>query len=710
MPDNLSLAEIVAKLPSVERDEFLSDLTDDEAKGLEFDWRFWGRPNQFEPVHATLGDKWATWLILAGRGFGKTRAGAEFIRSRMCGSTPLARGMWRHAALIAETAADARDVMVADGKEGSEASGILPIHPKDFRPLYEVSKRRLTWPNGATATIFNATEPEQLRGPQFDGGWLDELCFVAGTLIASDVADIPIESIRPGMLVWTRRGLCRVINAGETNRRAEIWRLTTQSGNTIEGTEFHPIFVDGLFVPLSLVQPGGCVCLISSFGAEKNGTTTRITTKIGAEIFFIARSIKTLMDLFRRKLIFTTKTKTRKTTIYRIWSRFHEALTFLSMSRAASRHGIKKFVAETHRKMCGANASLNHCVALNAETSFNQSVCGQSSVAAIVPRPIFGGAIQNTTVIAVEKTNRREIVFNLEVERASEYFANGILVHNCKWRYAKDTWDNLQFGLRTGDHPQVIITTTPKPILLLKEILTDPTTVITRGSTLDNRANLAPRFLAAILRKYEGTRLGRQEINAEVLDDIEGALWKRSVIDALRIKLPELPELQRIVVAIDPATSSNDDSNETGLVVAGLAENGHAYVLDDCSGIYAPNDWASEAISLYHARRADRIIGERNNGGEMIENTIRMLDPNVSYKSVWASKGKFTRAEPVSALYEQGKVHHVGSFAILEDQMCSFQSDMNRKESGYSPDRMDALVWALTELMVDPQESRLLFG
>jgi phage terminase large subunit-like protein len=163
------------------------------------------------------------------------------------------------------------------------------------------------------------------------------------------------------------------------------------------------------------------------------------------------------------------------------------------------------------------------------------------------------------------------------------------------------------------------------------------------------------------------------------------------------------------VVAIDPATSSEDESNETGIIVAGLGADGDGYVLDDVSGIYAPLEWAREAISLYRARQADRVIAEVNNGGDMIENTLRMVDRNVSYGRVWASKGKFIRAEPVSSLYEQGRVHHVGTFTKLEDQICSFTVDFDRKAMGYSPDRMDALVWALTELMVEPDERRPLF-
>ncbi len=213
------------------------------------------------------------------------------------------------------------------------------------------------------------------------------------------------------------------------------------------------------------------------------------------------------------------------------------------------------------------------------------------------------------------------------------------------------------------------------------------------------------------MRKYGGTRLGRQELQAEMLEDMEGALWKRSHIEALRIQEYQLPPLNRIVVAIDPNASSEEDSNECGIICVGLGDDGCAYVLDDVSGVMAPNEWAATAIRLLRARRGDRIIAESNNGGEMVENTLRMLDSTVPFRAVWASRGKVTRAEPVSALYEQGRVRHVGAFRRLEDQMCAFTVDFDRKEMGYSPDRVDALVWAITELMIEGERStRLLLG
>jgi phage terminase large subunit-like protein len=261
----------------------------------------------------------------------------------------------------------------------------------------------------------------------------------------------------------------------------------------------------------------------------------------------------------------------------------------------------------------------------------------------------------------------------------------------------------LMFGLRLGDDPRAVVTTTPKPIRIIRELIADPTTVITRGSTYENRANLAPAFIQQIIRKYEGSRLGRQELNAEVLDDMPGALWNRGLIEETRWPAHRnVPDLVRIIIAIDPAVSSGEEADETGIIVAGKDANGHGYVLADQSGRYPPTEWAKVAVRLYHRHNADRIVAEVNNGGDMVESTIRMIDPNVSYSAVRASRGKVVRAEPVAALYEQGRVHHIGAFPTLEDQCCSFTSDFDRKAAGFSPDRVDGLVWAMTELLVEP--------
>jgi len=431
-----SLAESLASLPASKQAEIFADITEEQAAELLWRWDFWARPAQLPPE-----GNWSVWLILAGRGFGKTRTGAEWVRSIVCGKTPLAAGAYKRIALVAETAADARDVLV----EGD--SGILSVHPPDFRPTYEPSKRRLTWPNGAIATLFNGTEPDQLRGPQFDAAWVDEIA---------------------------------------------------------------------------------------------------------------------------------------------------------------------------------------------------------------------------------------------------------------KYRYAQETWDMLQFGLRLGNDPRQVVTTTPRPIKTLKDIIAERGTVVTKGSTYDNKANLAPKFLAKIEQKYAGTRLGRQELDAEILDDAPGALWTRSKLDAHRIsKDAKLPEMKRVVVAIDPASEGGGEGEvgggaETGIIVAGLGVDGRGYILDDFTTASDPNGWARRAIDAFDEYEADIIIAEKNQGGAMVEAVIRSVRRTVPFQAVHASRGKVTRAEPIAALYEQGRVSHVGTFSALEDQMVVFTPF--GIEGGTTGDRVDALVWGLSQL------------
>ena len=261
------------------------------------------------------------------------------------------------------------------------------------------------------------------------------------------------------------------------------------------------------------------------------------------------------------------------------------------------------------------------------------------------------------------------------------------------WRYP-EAWDQLMFGLRLGEDPRCVVTTTPKPTKQVKELAKADTTHLTRGTTYENLENLAPAFAEQIIRKYEGTRIGRQELNAEILEDIEGALWTRAMLDDHRTE--SAPEMTRVVVAVDPAVTANEDSDETGIVVAGLGTDGHGYILDDLSSLLTPDGWARRAVAAYRSHEADRIVGEVNNGGDLVEVNIRTVDRNVSYRAVRASRGKRSRAEPVAALYEQGRVHHVGDYPKLEDQMCSWVPNTGLR----SPDRMDALVWAITELML----------
>ncbi|MBM3534464.1 MAG: ATP-binding protein [Alphaproteobacteria bacterium] len=261
------------------------------------------------------------------------------------------------------------------------------------------------------------------------------------------------------------------------------------------------------------------------------------------------------------------------------------------------------------------------------------------------------------------------------------------------WKHLDETWDNLELTLRGGAEPKRVVTTTPKPRQGLKRLIADPTTVVTRGSTSANADNLARGFVTRLERRYAGTRLGRQEMEAELLEEAEGALWSLKRLDELRVAMP--PDLLRVVVAIDPAVSSAARSAETGIVVAGLGADGVGYVLKDLSGRWRPEEWAERAIAAYRAHSADRIVGETNNGGDLVEATLRAVDPAIPYRAVTASRGKRVRAEPIAALYEQGRVRHVGALPRLEDQMVSWQPG-----EGASPDRVDALVWALTDLML----------
>lgn len=418
-------------MPAAERAQAINSLTPEAQAELAYHWPFWRRADQAIP-----GGVWTYWLILAGRGWGKTRTGAETVREwvRTCDMVNL----------IGATVDDARDIMI----EGE--SGILAICPRDERPDYRKSERKLLWPNGAVSLIFTADEPERLRGKQHKKLWADEMA---------------------------------------------------------------------------------------------------------------------------------------------------------------------------------------------------------------------------------------------------------------AWRY-QEAWDQAKFGLRLGVTPQAVITTTPRPVKNVTDLLKDKATHVTRGTTYDNRANLAATFFAEIVKRYEGTRLGRQELNAELLTDVPGALWTHDMIGHV---LPSMrPHMQRIVIGVDPPATSHEGSDECGLVAAGLGGDDQGYILADRSGVMSPTEWARKAVDMYNEFEADAIVAEVNQGGEMVEAVIKAVDPNCSFIAVRAARGKYIRAEPISALYSQHRVQHCGLFEALEDQMCTFTPDFDRNING-SPDRLDALVWALTDLfpsMIDWGTSR----
>ena len=391
--------------------------------------------HQEPPACANNGGPWTTWLMLGGRGAGKTRAGAEWTRAQALGLSPYADAPARHLALVGETARDVREVMI----EGP--SGLMRLGPRRERPQWQPSRQRLEWSNGAVALAFSAEDPEQLRGPQFDAAWCDELA---------------------------------------------------------------------------------------------------------------------------------------------------------------------------------------------------------------------------------------------------------------KWPYPDAAFDMLQFGLRLGLRPRQLVTTTPRPIALIKRLVADPRTAVTRASTHANAAHLSPAFLDEVIGRYAGTRLGRQEIDGEIIEDRADALWTRATIEAARVRAA--PPLQRIVIGIDPPGSARPNADACGIVAAGLAENGIIYVLEDASvqGL-APQGWATKAVALFKRLNADAVVAEVNQGGDMVRSVLAQVDPALPLRTVHATRGKWLRAEPVAMLYAQGKVKHVDPpLAALEDEMADFALD--GLSSGRSPDRLDALVWAVTEL------------
>ncbi len=269
----------------------------------------------------------------------------------------------------------------------------------------------------------------------------------------------------------------------------------------------------------------------------------------------------------------------------------------------------------------------------------------------------------------------------------------------CKWRHPRQAWDMLQFALRLGARPRQVVTTTPRPMELLKSLLGDPAVAVSRMTTGDNRQNLSPVFFSSVIDRYQGTRLGRQELDAELLEDREDGLWSRDVI--AQVPAEQLPDLARIVVAVDPPVTATAKSDACGIIAAGKDRHNRAYILADATNQgLTPVGWATKAVALYNRLQADRIVVETNQGGDMVEAVIRQVDATVPVTPVRATRSKWTRAEPVAALYERGLVSHAGSFPELEDELCDFGPD--GLTGGHSPDRLDALVWALTSLMITP--------
>ena len=725
---------------------FLDFLDPAEKAVLRYSWKFWARPNQLVDMDDP---SWEVLLILAGRGYGKTRTGAEWVRGLVeAASEPIRIN------LIGPTASDTRDTMVRG------ESGLITVSPPWLKAEYSPSNRRVTWANGSIATLYSAEEPERLRGPQAHYQWCDELCLLPSTIIETSTGPIILSDVKSGDMVLTRRGYKRVVRSWQTSPAAKVYRLRTYLGREIVGTAKHPVYVEGKgFRPLASLTRGDRLVVASrGMGASGMKTPEMGTSGIAQESCSTEQFLPSTTERSLPDSISIISTKTPQTTPSRTCSRSQEALTSFATSREVL---LPTQLPSTPSAQSGAGRSSNPRSGLAANAAAHSSARGSDQCAALItvdrshqsagrkrpgtpaeiraPLAFVGcrgagrprrrnatasfaaspssSAIRDHSVApgaadtsfdlveAVEMLPDLMPVNNIEVEGEHEYFANGILTHNCSWKQAQDVWDMAQMGLRLGRDPRTVITTTPKPTALLKKILVDKKTKIVRGSTYENKDNLAGTFIHSVIRQYEGTDLGRQELHAEVLSENKNALWNRQTLARCRVgndRQLRIEDMAQVVVAVDPPASSSEKSDECGLVVCGLTHTRMGVVLADRSGVMSPKKWAQAALQAAKDFHADRIVAERNNGGEMVKHTLRSyheggLDGSkVPVKTVFASRGKWTRAEPIASLFQQERCLLNGIFPQLEDQLCEFDP----LEGDKSPDRFDAMVWGLTDLML----------
>lgn len=657
-------------------------------------WLATARPAQLPPV-----TPWRIWLILAGRGFGKTRTGAEDAAWYGLSNPD------HQIAVIAPTYNDVRGTCF----EG--VSGLLSCVPDACIADYNKTRLELRLTNGALFRGFSADTPDRLRGPQFHRAW----CFIAGTVVETDAGPASIETIRPGDMVRTRKGFNRV--ASTSHRVSPVGVVKFSDGSFLVGTHDHPVYTARGWMDMGKLQEGDLLCALSALnGTGQDGTdiTADITSarpRVAVSAYQCDSTGKfggSLSDAFLMAMTFTTRMATKATTALTTWNFFRGQTTCATIAPGCAFQttiGLQMMLGKSRASIADVLsfgfAAMRPC-AKNANTGV--PTCeGQkrknASTAAPASRP--SGATTALSVVSTWQPRGAQLVYCLRVDGASEYFANGVLVHNCDelaaWQYV-DAWDQLMFGLRLGQDPRVIVTTTPRPTPLIRSIAKSPDTHITRGSTFDNAAHLAPTALAALREKYEGTRLGRQELFAEILDDVPGALWTRDMIRYADAP----PDMARVIVAVDPSGASGaegEGADSIGIVVAGRGIDGRFYVIEDATCSLGPAGWGRRAVERWRHHDADRIVAERNFGGAMVESVLRTAGPEVPVKLVTASRGKSVRAEPIAALYEQGRVSHVRGMDLLEDQM------MQMTGTGFvgqgSPDRVDALVWALSELALD---------
>lgn len=682
-------------------------------------------PHQVPPDPGFYG-----WLLMAGRGAGKTDACARYVHEHVYGPPCLPGPVPHWIGIVAPTHGDAATSCYA-GPSG------LRVHSPEAAMRTVQGGTVIRWPNGSEAKIFGAHSPEDVERLRSGGN----RCAAEGTLVQTEHGPVPIEQVRPGDRVWTRNGLRTVLHVWD-NGVKEVRRYDHAAGSTWL-TPDHKVATGNGWKPVSFVQPAETIFTWGNTGIQSS-TTASVgrpvkTATSGTEAMVCCTGTCTLgrSGQYPKGCRYTTGTTSSRTTESATSCCCRPENTGMSTTmsaaqtgtpREAGRPGTARSTGTSHASAAGLPSGLGEQRQSSGFARYGAAILrhehGKNGCAACAATrsnarhattlaPVRAGALRPSPHSRVAR------VYDLTVEHDHEFFADGLLVSNCltwmeelaAWRYLDDTWDQIRFGLRTGPRPHWIASTTPKPRALIKKLNAGDVAnvVVTRATTYDN-PHLPEDIREALEDAYGGTQIGRQELYAEVIDQDENALWNRAIIDAGRLRPEDVPPMMKKSVGVDPSGGRG----EQGIVVVGKAMvehlrmvNGrerpvqlaHGYVLADRTCHLSPDGWGRRVVQAAVDHDADDICVEVNFGGDMAVNTVRAaadaMGVPIPIKTVRATRGKQVRADPVSALTEQGRWHMVGTFPELEDQMCTWYPELD-----WSPDRLDAMVWPAWHLRI----------